>query len=42
MVSGQDLALLLAHWSTSNTSVDLNLDGIVDGSDMTLVLAEWD
>jgi parallel beta-helix repeat protein len=42
VVGGQDLALVLAHWGSSNPDVDLNLDGIVGGADMTVVLSQWD
>ena len=42
VVAGEDLALLLANWMTTNPQVDLTLDGVVDGADLTRLLAAWD
>jgi hypothetical protein len=41
-VNGVDLAALLAAWGTDIAAADFNLDGIIDGSDMTVVLSNFD
>lgn len=40
-VSGTDLAMLLAAWSSSDPNADFNDDGVVDGTDLATLLAEW-
>ena len=39
VVSGSDLAVLLAAWGTSDA--DLNGDGITNGADLAILLAAW-
>lgn len=39
---GEDLEKLLADWGSDNSPWDLDLDGRVSGSDLTLLLAGWD
>lgn len=40
VVSGADLAAMLAAWGTAGAS-DLNLDGTTDGADLAVLLAAW-
>jgi hypothetical protein len=42
MVDGADLAYLLAAWNSSDASADLDDNGVVNGSDLAIVLSEWD
>jgi hypothetical protein len=41
VVSGPDLAALLAAWNTGSPVIDLNGDGEVDGADLAGLLAAW-
>jgi hypothetical protein len=41
VVSGADLAVLLAGWGTGDALLDLSGDGIVDGADLAVLLANW-
>jgi hypothetical protein len=36
-----DLAALLDSWSTADPSADLNLDGVVNEADLSILLLEW-
>lgn len=40
-VDGDDLALLLAAWGSSNEPADLDGDGVVGGSDLGAMLISW-
>jgi hypothetical protein len=40
MVSGEDLALLLAEWGQGGQT-DLNADGTTSGGDLAVLLALW-
>jgi len=39
--TAQDLTKLLAEWGNTDSVWDLNLDGAVDGLDLTYVLGNW-
>ena len=38
---GKDMAKLLGDWGKSGSFWDLNGDGVVDGGDLTILLAKW-
>ena len=40
-VTGQDLAILLAVWGTSDGTADLDDDGVVSGPDLATLLSLW-
>ena len=40
-VTGQDLAIVLADWNSTNSDADLNQDGVVGGEDLAIVLSVW-
>ena len=40
-VDGGDIAAVLGYWNTNHPPVDLNEDGIINGADLTIVLAGW-
>ena len=40
-VDGQDLAMILSAWNTSNEMADLDNSNLVDGGDLTLALSMW-
>ena len=41
VVNGNDLAVVLAGWGTSNPAGDTNNDGTINGIDLATVLASW-
>ena len=41
VVNGNDLAVVLAGWGTSNPAGDTNNDGVINGVDLATVLASW-
>lgn len=41
VVSGADLAVMLAGWGTTNPLLDVNGDGVVNGADLAELLASW-
>jgi hypothetical protein len=41
MVDSEDLALLLGFWGLSPNEFDLNVNGTVDGADLTILLNQW-
>jgi hypothetical protein len=40
-VTGADLGLLLAAWSSGDPEFDLDGSGVVDGADLGILLAQW-
>jgi len=44
-VGGSDLAAMLASWGSSQgepaSTADLDLDGMVNGADLTILLGQW-
>ena len=40
-VDGEDIALILSSWNTSNEQADLDGSTIVDGADLTMALSMW-
>jgi hypothetical protein len=40
-VGGEDLLVLLTHWSTDYIGADFNFDGTVDGVDLLILLTNW-
>jgi hypothetical protein len=40
-VNGEDLGLLLAVFGTADAGADFNGDGLVDGADLGVLLANW-
>lgn len=41
VVSGDDLAALLAAWGTDNAAFDFTGDGVVGGADLSYMLSSW-
>jgi len=41
VVSGPDLAILLAAWGTNDVVADIDRNGIVEGPDLAILLAAW-
>ena len=39
---GDELTYLLGAWGSDDPVADVNDDGIVDGADLTDILANWD
>jgi hypothetical protein len=40
-VSGSDLAAVLSAWGTNHPAADINGSGIVDATDLAILLAYW-
>lgn len=38
---GDDLIKMLDQWNSEDSAWDLNLDGIVDGADLSILLDGW-
>ena len=35
------LALILGFWGSDNATYDLDGSGLIDGADLTIILADW-